>query len=180
MGGLPFDKETNLNYNYFRDYNPATGRYIQLDPIGLRGGINTYSYVGGNPMSRIDPSGLSERDVEIINNRFREFVDEMTRNKQRHPNKHWNNICRFYGISGCEKYENCEGQTEKTIDEFDKLKPQLDDEWSFDVESNHDIKPSWYPGHNWVRATSTNPQDPSLWFDPRANQHGTGYCEQCY
>ena len=47
------------NYNYFRDYDPAKGGYAESDPIGLRGGLNTYAYVGANPVMSIDPRGLA-------------------------------------------------------------------------------------------------------------------------
>jgi len=57
--GQYFDKETNLHYNMARDYSPQEGRYIQSDPIGLDGGINTYLYVGANPLVAFDPFGLS-------------------------------------------------------------------------------------------------------------------------
>ena len=58
--GQYYDAETGLNYNYYRDYNPIIGRYIEADPLGLQGGMNLYGYVSGNPINLKDPTGLEE------------------------------------------------------------------------------------------------------------------------
>jgi RHS repeat-associated protein len=57
--GQYYDAETQLHYNYFRNYDFSTGRYVQSDPIGLDDGVNTYNYVLGNPLKYFDTQGLS-------------------------------------------------------------------------------------------------------------------------
>ena len=56
--GQIYLSETGLNYNYFRDYDPQMGRYLESDPIGLAAGINTYAYVSNDPVGAADPRGL--------------------------------------------------------------------------------------------------------------------------
>ena len=58
MPGQYWDQETGTFYNYFRDYDPSLGRYVQSDPIGLAGGASIYGYVGSSPLAFFDPFGL--------------------------------------------------------------------------------------------------------------------------
>ena len=55
--GQYYDSETRLHYNWNRYYDPRVGRYITSDPIGLDGGLNSFGYVGGNPLYYVDPDG---------------------------------------------------------------------------------------------------------------------------
>lgn len=69
LSGQYYDPETDFHYNFYRYYEPALGRYLQADPIGLVGGVNVYLYVEGNPMTFIDPLGL-RGVMRTINNTF--------------------------------------------------------------------------------------------------------------
>lgn len=75
LPGQYYDEETELpgttmvgsgqHYNYMRDYEPRMGRYLQSDPVGLEGGINTYAYALNNPIRYIDPDGRAVTDKVI-------------------------------------------------------------------------------------------------------------------
>jgi RHS repeat-associated protein len=60
--GQQYDNYSGHFYNWMRDYDPYTGRYLQADPIGLQGGLSRYGYVGGDPLGLVDPNGLAPHD----------------------------------------------------------------------------------------------------------------------
>ena len=90
--GQYFDAETGLHYNYFRDYEPSIGRYIESDPIGLDGGSNTYAYALANPLRYTDPKGL---DV------YPAPGDEPPGRAWRCDTKSLENCLRYAGAHGC-------------------------------------------------------------------------------
>ncbi len=57
--GQYYDAETGLNQNHFREFDASLGRYVQRDPVGLVGGLNNYTYAHSNPVSYVDPNGLT-------------------------------------------------------------------------------------------------------------------------
>ena len=81
--GQYFDAETGLHYNYFRDYDPSTGRYVQSDPIGLGGGISTFSYVGSDPLGWIDVDGNERKKARRGNKRTTSQDDGLQKARRR-------------------------------------------------------------------------------------------------
>ncbi len=63
LPGQYYDEETGLHDNGFRTYDPSSGNYLQPDPLGYPDGPDAYRYAGGDPVNKIDPSGLYESDI---------------------------------------------------------------------------------------------------------------------
>ena len=83
LPGQTFDDETGLHYNYYRYYDPNTGRYLRPDPIGLQGGVNLYQYAGSNPVNMIDIWGLDTWAGLVIQETFSYMLEVYQRQRLR-------------------------------------------------------------------------------------------------
>ncbi|WP_194867185.1 RHS repeat-associated core domain-containing protein [Pseudoalteromonas sp. PPB1] len=179
--GQYYDAEKDSWYNIFRDYDANLGRYLQSDPIGLAGGMNTYAYVGGNPLHKVDSLGLSPEDVSRIYQAFDNKVQSMTQSGQRTSPGSWNNFNRSLSdISGGKLGNDYKGCYEQANAMIKKLRGgKYDDKWKFKLTGS-DLY-SFQPGytlpnlaHWWVTAISDNPNDPVLTLDPWKNTKHQG------
>ncbi|WP_259341521.1 RHS repeat-associated core domain-containing protein, partial [Ralstonia solanacearum] len=174
--GQVYDAETGKHYNANRDYDPAGGRYIQSDPIGLHGGQpSTYGYVGENPVSSVDPLGRSAKDVARIISSFHIITGQMTGDGLRNPNGTYNNTCRALPwLPGCpnpNRFKDCGEQTEYMNSKLDQQ--TYDAHWFFGLDSGF--------GHAWGFAYSSDPNDPVITYDTRASSISVDQnCPNCH
>jgi RHS repeat-associated protein len=83
----PYDEETGLSYYGYRFYMPAIGKWMTKDPLGERGGINLYGFVGNNPINRIDPLGLDDSSNDGACGPFKDFGKKKKPPEEKKPPK---------------------------------------------------------------------------------------------
>jgi len=159
------------SYSYDTDGNltsDGTYDYEYTNAVGKGGYIaqlyeaNLYRFVMNNPINKIDYFGLSEEDVTKIHSTYHYAIEEMYSRGVKHWYPYWNNVSRSlyelsWGFLGS-RYYGC-GEQEDFLK--DKLEQNTyDDEWDFEWQG----KP--FPPHQWLKAVSSNPDDPVITMDP--------------
>lgn len=193
--GQVTDSETGLYYNYFRDYDPSIGRYIESDPIGLKGGLNTYAYVEGNPLKFIDPSGLKKWDFDGWGNTaVCSYYDDLAKKSGCKYYQEAAKICRgqnvgvngmlLAGMTQSWIANNTDAsqsqiadtirqsliksdQTARALNNAGSNAPRGDliDMYHNTAFQNANINPFWYGGNQWPQDVWPNPVP----YDPKGN-----------
>jgi RHS repeat-associated protein len=158
-----YDSETKRLYYRARYYDTSTGRFLSEDPLQFDEGVNFYRYVGDNPLNWIDPTGLSDRDVQTIFKTFHSVVDEMTANGER--SSPWINnllVSRDMLLLREKRHLGCGEQAGRVYPALDNN--HYDDNWHFDWHERYFPLP-----HQWLVGVSDNPSDPNVVIDPYNN-----------
>lgn len=145
LPGQYFDSETGMHYNFHRDYRPSTGKYVQSDPIGLRGGIGLYSYVHQNPIKDIDPSGLKNLSASWINPPKVNVADYgVTGFELIAPSWTWWGYVKFIRLHAfASGYVNIDVKC-VIIDGCEKIEWEVHEKFPFSVSAHADFGPNAY------------------------------------
>ena len=176
-GGL-YDQQTKLTRFGARDYDAETGRWTAKDPILFSGGdTNLYGYVLNDPVNLIDRNGASPEDTRRIQDAFNRVVNEMNASGQRLPTsgffggminnnfsvaEGWEPVWKSYKYFTGKTTLVCDEQWGIMQEELNKLKPTLDDGWSFNSVDEF--------GHRRGEAIPSNPNDSIMRLDPWRNR----------
>jgi len=191
-----YEHPTGLTFAPLRAYDSRLGRWLSRDPLGEEGGINLYGYVGNSPVNSWDSLGLSEKDAyEIVVGRggFEDQKRLMEMRVLSMPSGWlpwasgavngywalWNDAKNLGGANGGTGDLSCHGQAVELARRLKPLTEHLDAKWRFEVvrEGSDGLAPWWKvpytlisdPSHFYVRATSSNPSDPSIRLDAFKN-----------
>ena len=178
-----YDADTGLYYFGYRFYSPALGRWINRDPLGVRGGLNLYAYALNNPLRYVDPNGLEpglftfddetkrrqsdafRREEEALRP-IREAYDNWWDNRPREfrPWGPVSNARRFFGDSSapvCQQYAEAAAEGINDRVGYGAAEPR----WSWDVGKGLDNPMPVGAAHENVRVRGPDGSEIGT-FDP--------------